>query len=375
MEMAHRVARVAESSEPDRIVGDWFRIFSDFKQFYTVGDLIKYAAVWGNCPKKRKVFLAILYGYLWCVWKARNEMYFHKIRTSKAKMADNITTTVFEWVKHRGNYMNCNWANWICCPFNILPVFICQRSSMKSVSLPLDVRTCTCNLLFTFFLWILGIVVLGKALRSSTGCPSSILDMDNPPHPIPPVATTAPCRPPLTGNHHWSSCNRNPSTSSSHVIAVGHSQHNHLNPTKNSKSATPPQHPQGQRQEHLPKEQLAGQHNKPQKTRQGQDRPKAQPHTRRTETGAKGLHKQARNGQQETSKRTPHQKTEHKSNQLRPFQNEGTKTPPQALAAKQKQVQEGPQQGQNRQKHKEPKNEQQKGDPETPSKSRPPKAA
>ncbi|KAL4586721.1 hypothetical protein LXL04_011365 [Taraxacum kok-saghyz] len=71
----------------------------------TSDDKKKYAAVWGNCPKKRKVFLTILYMYLWCVWKARNEMYFHKIWTSKAKMADNITTTVFESVKHRGNYM------------------------------------------------------------------------------------------------------------------------------------------------------------------------------------------------------------------------------------------------------------------------------
>ncbi|KAL4574928.1 hypothetical protein LXL04_021768 [Taraxacum kok-saghyz] len=43
------------------------------QQFKTVGEMVKFAAIWGNCPKKRKILLAIIYGYLWCTWKARND--------------------------------------------------------------------------------------------------------------------------------------------------------------------------------------------------------------------------------------------------------------------------------------------------------------
>ncbi|KAL4574985.1 hypothetical protein LXL04_021825 [Taraxacum kok-saghyz] len=31
-------------------------------------EIISYAANWGNCPK-RKILIAIIYGYMWCLWK------------------------------------------------------------------------------------------------------------------------------------------------------------------------------------------------------------------------------------------------------------------------------------------------------------------
>ncbi|KAL4586885.1 hypothetical protein LXL04_011532 [Taraxacum kok-saghyz] len=73
-----------------------------------------------NFRKKKKIWLAICYGLIWCTWKARNEAIFNKTRITPMIMADNVVTLVFNFVKHRGKYQNCNWANWICCPFNIV---------------------------------------------------------------------------------------------------------------------------------------------------------------------------------------------------------------------------------------------------------------
>ena len=78
----------------------------------TVSDLISFAANWGRCPKKRKVFIAIIYGYFWCVWKARNNRTFNKVRITPMMLADNILIEVFGWVKYRGNFKNCNWQDW-----------------------------------------------------------------------------------------------------------------------------------------------------------------------------------------------------------------------------------------------------------------------
>ncbi|KAL4560863.1 hypothetical protein LXL04_033019 [Taraxacum kok-saghyz] len=80
------------------------------QQFKTVGEMVKFAAIWGNYSKKRKILLAIIYGYLWCTWKARNDKVFNNLSTSPSKLADNIVTLVFDWMKYRGNFGNCNWA-------------------------------------------------------------------------------------------------------------------------------------------------------------------------------------------------------------------------------------------------------------------------
>ena len=86
----------------------------------SVNDLISFAVHWGRCPKKRKIFIAIIYGFIWCGWKARNDRAFNKVRISPMVLADNILTEVFGWVKFRGNYKNCNWVSWCCNPFNIM---------------------------------------------------------------------------------------------------------------------------------------------------------------------------------------------------------------------------------------------------------------
>lgn len=91
-----------------------------FVHFNSVGELIHLAAQWGRCPKKRKIFLAIIYGCLWCGWRARNDKIFNKVNINPTIMADNILMTVFSWVKYRGKFGNCIWGVWCCNPFNIL---------------------------------------------------------------------------------------------------------------------------------------------------------------------------------------------------------------------------------------------------------------
>ncbi|KAL4570897.1 hypothetical protein LXL04_026561 [Taraxacum kok-saghyz] len=86
----------------------------------TVTEALDFAAKWGNCPKKRKIFLALLYGSFWIIWKSRNDILFNKIPTTPTKATDIIMTLVFDWIKHRGRFCNCVWANWCCSPFSIM---------------------------------------------------------------------------------------------------------------------------------------------------------------------------------------------------------------------------------------------------------------
>ncbi|KAL4588641.1 hypothetical protein LXL04_001533 [Taraxacum kok-saghyz] len=90
------------------------------QNFQTVEELVNFAAEWGRCPKKRKILLAVLYGAIWNIWKARNDVIFNKIPASINKIKDNILTMVFGWIKYRGNFGNCTWAGWCVSPFNVL---------------------------------------------------------------------------------------------------------------------------------------------------------------------------------------------------------------------------------------------------------------
>ncbi|KAL4560066.1 hypothetical protein LXL04_032214 [Taraxacum kok-saghyz] len=44
------------------------------------------------------------------IWKCRNDKMFNNISTTPMKAADNVMTMVFDWVKYRGSFGNCNWA-------------------------------------------------------------------------------------------------------------------------------------------------------------------------------------------------------------------------------------------------------------------------
>lgn len=98
-------------------IWEWCQIVSP-PDFSTLEDIISYAANWGHCPKKRKIFLAIIYGYVWCLWKMRNDRIFNNICGSPIKVVDNVLSLVYKWVKYRGNVGNLNWIAWCCNPLN-----------------------------------------------------------------------------------------------------------------------------------------------------------------------------------------------------------------------------------------------------------------
>lgn len=83
------------------------------QNFSRVNDLGDFAAKWGCCPKKRKLLLPIVYGFIWCIRLAMNDMVFNKMRIFPSKLVDSIITMIFSWVKNKVNFGVCNWI--YCC--------------------------------------------------------------------------------------------------------------------------------------------------------------------------------------------------------------------------------------------------------------------
>ncbi|KAL4563465.1 hypothetical protein LXL04_027508 [Taraxacum kok-saghyz] len=67
-----------------------------------VEELVTFAVQWGRCPKKRKILIAIIYGFLWNNWKARNNKVFNKVHVSTLGLVDNILSKVFGWINYGG---------------------------------------------------------------------------------------------------------------------------------------------------------------------------------------------------------------------------------------------------------------------------------
>lgn len=83
-------------------------------------NLVNFVAHWGNCPKSRRIIITIIYGFLWCMWKNINDKVFNRVHPLVPKKTDFIITTVFNWIKFKGNYKYCNWANWVNFPFKLV---------------------------------------------------------------------------------------------------------------------------------------------------------------------------------------------------------------------------------------------------------------
>ncbi|KAL4560603.1 hypothetical protein LXL04_032756 [Taraxacum kok-saghyz] len=83
-------------------------------------EVFRWLSKWCDIPNLAfgSIILALIYGCFWVIWKNQNDKVFNKIPTTPTKAADNIMTLVFDRIKHRGSFGNCNWANWCCSPFS-----------------------------------------------------------------------------------------------------------------------------------------------------------------------------------------------------------------------------------------------------------------
>ncbi|CAI9299170.1 unnamed protein product [Lactuca saligna] len=101
---------------------DWIFRWCDIQvqHFNSVTKLVSFAIQWGQCPKKRKILLAIIYSFLWFGWKARNDKIFNNLKISSMVLADNTINLLFNWVNHRGTFENCKWVVCSCNLFRIL---------------------------------------------------------------------------------------------------------------------------------------------------------------------------------------------------------------------------------------------------------------
>jgi len=72
--------------------------------------MIKFASQWRNNPIKKKLFLTIVYGTIWHILKARNELVFKKNIKSPPPFVDDIIVvdqiiaSTFIWLKERGYF-------------------------------------------------------------------------------------------------------------------------------------------------------------------------------------------------------------------------------------------------------------------------------
>lgn len=95
-------------------VWNWVFTWCNISQpnFDSINEILKYAANWGHSPKERNTFLCVCYGTILWIWRARNNMIFKKIHLSPTKVADNIQSMTFLWVKHMRKNNYANWVDW-----------------------------------------------------------------------------------------------------------------------------------------------------------------------------------------------------------------------------------------------------------------------
>lgn len=85
--------------------------------FNNVTDFVNFAANWGSCPKKKERLSAIVYGLLWFIWVARNNMAFNHIRATPAKIVDEVISQTHTWFKYRTQGVKARWIDWSISPF------------------------------------------------------------------------------------------------------------------------------------------------------------------------------------------------------------------------------------------------------------------
>ena len=114
----HLLAQCRFAKEVFMWVFKWSSL--DIGKCNSVVEILKFAAEWGNCPKKKKIKLGVIYGALWSIWLTRNDRNFKNAKVNAARTADGIISLVFGWMKNRGKLGKCNWVGWNHNPFLIL---------------------------------------------------------------------------------------------------------------------------------------------------------------------------------------------------------------------------------------------------------------
>lgn len=92
----------------------------DLDQHLTVRDLIHDICRWGNCKKRRIGLVSIVYGSLWCIWRARNDRVFNGATKTPAMIFEEIKAIVFVWLKHRASKGDIVWENWSSSPLSCM---------------------------------------------------------------------------------------------------------------------------------------------------------------------------------------------------------------------------------------------------------------
>lgn len=111
----HILATCPRAKDTLRLIFDWCKITAP--SFNSVQEISSFAANWSKCPKKRDTLIAICYGAIWKLWKARNDQVFSNLRKYPNVIKHEIVSMVFEWCKHRGKIGNLCWDNWCNSPF------------------------------------------------------------------------------------------------------------------------------------------------------------------------------------------------------------------------------------------------------------------
>lgn len=80
---------------------------------------------WYKCKKRRNNFINICYGTIWWIWKARCDRIFKNFRLSPTKVAYNIRSQVFTWIKHSRRNCKYRWVDWAINPFHVFFTIMC----------------------------------------------------------------------------------------------------------------------------------------------------------------------------------------------------------------------------------------------------------
>lgn len=83
-------------------------------------EVVAFACKQGQNCKKQKVLCSIIFGALWCIWRARNELVSKGVKTSPTAVVEIAKFVVLVWLKHRPSKGSLDRMSWISSPLNCL---------------------------------------------------------------------------------------------------------------------------------------------------------------------------------------------------------------------------------------------------------------